>query len=133
MTEQEAWELFNAGRPLTLRVRGKVYEGVHISGLKLPLPAPAPVPAARRFHWSVVAGFAVAAAVFLAVGLGSYLFFAQGPRGVETPHEFRGKLFAEIADSLPNGRAVIDGERERHQESVAGWHSCVLACVELES
>jgi ATP-dependent DNA ligase len=23
-------------------------------------------------------------------------------------------------------------ERERHQEPVAGWHSCVLACAELE-
>ena len=24
-------------------------------------------------------------------------------------------------------------ERERHQEPVAGWHSCDLACAELES
>jgi len=23
-------------------------------------------------------------------------------------------------------------ERERHQEPVAGWHTCVLACAELE-
>ena len=23
-------------------------------------------------------------------------------------------------------------ERERHQEPVAGWHSCALACAELE-
>ena len=23
-------------------------------------------------------------------------------------------------------------ERERHQEPVAGWHVCVLACAELE-
>ena len=23
-------------------------------------------------------------------------------------------------------------ERERHQEPVAGWHACVLACAELE-
>jgi ATP-dependent DNA ligase len=23
-------------------------------------------------------------------------------------------------------------ERERHQEPVAGWHSCVLACAELD-
>jgi hypothetical protein len=23
-------------------------------------------------------------------------------------------------------------ERDRHKEPVAGWHSCVIACVELE-
>src|SRR5947208_190545 len=38
---------------------------------------------------------------------------------------------------LNRGYSQKDGreelfERERHSEPVAGWHSCVLACVELE-
>jgi bifunctional non-homologous end joining protein LigD len=35
------------------------------------------------------------------------------------------------AYSQKNGREELF-ERERHQEPVPGWHSCVLACAELE-
>src|SRR2546428_607263 len=60
-------------------------------------------------------------------------------------------LAESISDSLPNVRAVIDGEicsldrrgrpqfknlmfrRERHEEPVAGWHSWTIACASLEA
>jgi hypothetical protein len=35
------------------------------------------------------------------------------------------------AYSQKNGREKLF-ERERHQEPVAGWHSCAIACAELE-
>jgi len=34
--------------------------------------------------------------------------------------------------SQKNGREELF-ERERHQEPVAGWHSCVLACASIET
>jgi hypothetical protein len=54
---------------------------------------------------------------------------AFGPYVTEREHSTRCKILNRVY-SQKDGREDLF-ERERHQEPVPGWHSCVLACADL--
>ena len=55
----------------------------------------------------------------------------SGPYVTEREHSTWFKILNRKYSQMVGREELF--ERERHHEPVAGWHSCALACAELES